>query len=673
MDTPTGSEVVFAAHLPLLQIDADSLAFGGGDLWRMPFETFNVLTARAFEDHRARYEAVAPVFYRFVARAGLVATVPLPADADESSFLQIKLPNNRWSLLPQLGLGFMHRFHALAADPAWQALLLEAPAAAFPQPRWSTSFAIADPGWGFALAEGASRVASVRGDADAEYLLTPSFRAVRLERDALARATAWINRLDDETLAPPLMAAVQALAQASSPLLTPADQLTLATVALESLLLPEVRSGLARRLADRLAALLGDAEPQRQALRRTARTLYDTRSASLHGAELPAQAEAAVASRLGARLLAQAIQALQLRIEASGESLDAVLAALDAGVAPGATPWSTPPRAEIAATRQALHDTRLTSVSMVGSNLEAPAGQVLMWAPLVGLQCHEQFAFADAPAPVATPLTGHELLQLEDRDVARDTDGRVRLLEERIAAIALLLPAAQAADETEGLRLLERQRDLAVVALRLAGFHSFHDPALSGSVMVRGAQRFRRASVLRQSLWQMLLNIDEHPVLAAHDVARIAPCWRLLRAYDAGGGHADIERALSLYRRSFDRRFAPAEAIAALQFSLLETLLGRFRAPGDVPQLEDLVQRLRGPGDAAAAWFAAQGRSTRNAVAHGRAAAVDADAQALLDAINGAALARCIGLRLADPAAPERPATRLIAHLGGELKTDGDT
>lgn len=659
MDTPVGSEVVFAAHLPLLQIDAESQAFGGGDLWRMPFETFNLLTARAFEEHRARYDAVAPVFYRFVARAGLVATVALPADASDADVLQIKLPNHRWPLLPQLGLGFMARFHALAADPAWQALLLEAPAAAWPQPRWSTTFAIADAGCGFATADGAHRVASVRGDADAEYLLTPGLRAVRLDRAALARATAWINRLDDETLAPPLQAAVQALAQASSPLLTAADQLTLATVALESLLLPEVRSGLARRLADRLAALLGDGDVQRQALRRTARLLYDLRSASLHGAALPEAAGPVVASRLGAQLLAQVVQALQWRIEAGGGDLDAVLAALDAGTAPGAPPLQS----ELAATRQALHDTRLASVLMVGSNLEAPPGQVLLWAPLVGLQCTEQFAFANAPAPVATPLSGHELLQLEDRDVARDTDGRVRLLGERIAAIALLLPAAEAQDETEALRLLERQRDLAVVALRLAGFHGFHDPALAGAVMVHGARRTRRASVLRQSLWQMLLNIDEHPLLAAADAERIAPCWRLLRAYDAGGGHADIDRALSLYRRCFDRRFAPPEAIAALQFSLLETLLGRARAPGDAPQLEDLVQRLRGPGDAAAAWFAAAGRVTRNDVAHGRAAAIDADAQAWLDAINGAALARSIGLWLAEPASPERPATRLIAHL----------
>ncbi|MFY9511447.1 MAG: hypothetical protein WAQ05_10805, partial [Rubrivivax sp.] len=160
-----GSEVVFAVHLPLLQIDADSVAFGAGDLWRMPFATFDALTAGAWTEHRTRYEAVAPVFYRYVARAGLVPAQRLPDTQTDNAFLQIKLRIDRWSQLAALGLGALQRVHELVADPAWLALLLEAPATALPRPRWSLSFAIADAGWGLETASGLQRVASVRGDA----------------------------------------------------------------------------------------------------------------------------------------------------------------------------------------------------------------------------------------------------------------------------------------------------------------------------------------------------------------------------------------------------------------------------------------------------------------------------------------------------------------------------
>src|SRR5436305_3407865 len=188
-------DVVLAAHVPLLRIDADSVPFAGGDLWRMPFEAFDQLTMGAFEDHRAKYEAVAPVFYREMVRPRLDNLEPLPESNGRSARLQLKWSNDEWPALSQIGLDLVHRFHMLAADAAWLALLLEAPAAAFPQPRWSVTFVVADEGWGFVLPDHHCRIVSVQGDADMEYLMAPAFAGAPLPAPVLARASARADAL----------------------------------------------------------------------------------------------------------------------------------------------------------------------------------------------------------------------------------------------------------------------------------------------------------------------------------------------------------------------------------------------------------------------------------------------------------------------------------------------
>ena len=136
--------------------------------------------------------------------------------------------------------------------------------------------------------------------------------------------------------------------------------------------------------------------------------------------------------------------------------------------------------------------------------------------------------------------------------------------------------------------------------------------------------------------------------------------------YRQAGAHPDLERALALYRRGFDRRFNSRHACAGLHFAAIEALLGRFRAPGDPLPLEALVARLLGEQDAHAQWFARDGRALRNAVAHGRAAdAVEDAALAALATIAGAAWRQTAQLHAEDPADRTRPGKRLVRALSG--------
>src|SRR5438552_6860571 len=136
------SQLVFLTHFPLLRIEAESILFGAGDLWQMPFERFDDLTLGAFTDHRRRFEEAAPVFYRVQRDLPLPILRPQGKDAEPEKrhAIELKMPSNNWEILTQLNLGFILGFHEMIADPAWAALLLAAPAAALPQPRMSVSF-----------------------------------------------------------------------------------------------------------------------------------------------------------------------------------------------------------------------------------------------------------------------------------------------------------------------------------------------------------------------------------------------------------------------------------------------------------------------------------------------------------------------------------------------------
>lgn len=651
MSVAPGDEIVLVAHLPLVRIAQQSLPFAGGDLWRMPFETFDVLTAHAFSDHRPAYDAMAPVFLRLVVSARLLQVVPLP-EAAQQAHLQLKLPERAWPLLARVGLDILDRFHTAAVQPAWQALLLQAPDAQLPPPRWSLTLAIADEGFGFSGGGQPARIASVQGDADIEYLINDGFPTRLFDAYELQAAAAWTERLSEgSTIAPTLAPALDALAECASPLLGAAERTTLATMALEALLLPEVRSSLGATLERRLSHLLGQDEAGRRHSRDSARALYRARSAAVHGGAPAGTAD-------GPAWLAAAIVALDGHASAGATPMRDLLARLDLQPLGGALPRQAAPSAP------ALLRPRTGMVAMGGSALAAPDDSWLMWAPLPGLLNRRPLALDAQRRCLLLSLSGHELLTLEERDIARDFAGALRTQPDEIAALRIALPTGED-DPSQALAQLQRERDLAVAALRLAGLHDFCDPALAGPVALRGSLRFRQPSVLRQSVWQLVVQQQGQVAeLQPAQTGPLAAAWRTVDGYRQAGGHPDLERALVLYRRGFDRRFNTVHACAGLHIAAIESLLGRFRPPGDAQPLEALVTRLLGRAHASAAWFEREGRALRNAIAHGRMTdGVDAEALAALATIAGAAWQRAAELHAGEPADAMRPARRLVRAL----------
>lgn len=174
---------------------------------------------------------------------------------------------------------------------------------------------------------------------------------------------------------------------------------------------------------------------------------------------------------------------------------------------------------------------------------------------------------------------------------------------------------------------LLRQRDLGVVALRLAGFVSFLDPELLGRYIYQGRTRYRQATVYRQTI---LKSLDRPPAetIVAGDGERIRPFWRLLSDYNQTARHEQVDHILTMFRRTFDRRYLPGPARAGLIFATLEGMLGKFRRREDPVQLEGLVAAVVGKETEAVRWFRSAGRGFRNAIAHGRwegTAAVEAN------------------------------------------------
>lgn len=663
MNDTSHPEITLVAHLPLVRIDVESLPFAGGDLWRMPFDTFDRLTVGAFADHRAAYEAQSPVFYRLVVRPVLPNVVPVPDGQASGDRLQLKIASGDASVLTLAGLGLVDVFHRQAVTPAWRALLLGHPDAALPRPDWSITFAIADEGWGFVHGEKVLRIAAVQGDADLDYLITEGFETTPIDAAAAAAASTWAERLSERTtIDPALWPALEALCACTSPLLGAGDRSALATAALEALLLPEVRSGLARTLARRVAALMAGPEPgTRRALESQARALYEARSATLHGQTERDDAPADLA--LGPPLLAAAVQALDAGARSARVSVAALVERLD--TADAATACSTAPAAPLP-WKAPLQRQRTGMTALMATNLASEDGSWLMWAPLPGLHCSAPMTLDGTAHNMMLPLSGAELLSLEERDVRRDFPAQLYVVGEHLAALCLRLDESEAPEQSAAFEQLTSRRDLAVTALRLAGFHGFCDPALAGPVLMFNSVRLRRPTVLRAAVWQLC--VDESRAVAldrAADEPRFVPHLKRLLAV-ARAPHPDLERALSLYRRGFDRRFTPAATCATLHFAALEALLGRFGPPGQADGLEALVTSLLGERDAQAQWFASQGRRTRNALAHGVAGdALPGELPGVLATVLGAAMPRAMDLWLADTASPVRPGPRLVRALLG--------
>ena len=668
------AELSFVAHLPLLRIASEQINCGDFSLWRMPFTFFNDLTQGAFSDHQARYDATQPVFLRvdmtFDAGDGLVRKVRAPGPA----VMELKISTANWTSLTPMGLHSILALHDGVIDRFSSALALAVPASVLPPSRWSVTFAQVDEEHSFVFGDRPYGTVRVQGDADVEYLFENSCAGDALDDAAIQRAGQWLGLVDFAMQHEALAAALRVLRASAAPSLTEDDQSLLCSVALEALLQPEVRSGLGEVFATRSSHLPGAEDVA--ALRSAAAILYDARSAGLHGAAQAPDATVPVHALYAAQLLAAAVVGLAHGLRAGG-TLDQLRAELADGPmeAFGAPAWRlsdspTGLRSSFRISplvRQRSFLTRVTSAGIHGVD-----GVYGCYAPLTGLACLAPQPLGEPPCPGFMPLSGSEVVSLEDRDIARDYLSELHMVPERIASLALFLREEDVnSDDQAALRVLRRQRDLAVASLRLAGFDGFIDPELAGLHVYHEKRPLREPSVLRQTVLTRLRNEADATVTDA-DRERTAPMWALLHRYSRSATHPDIERWLSAFRRLHDRDFIPPVARANLGFALLEALLGRFRAPDDPVPLELLVSVVVGAADPAVVWFTQEGRTWRNALAHGRLRQIEDEApiQHLL-VIARAALPRAIALWLdkGDPKA--RPAKLLIRTLSSDLSDRG--
>jgi hypothetical protein len=605
--------IVLLAHLPLLRLEEEEIDFGGGSLWRLPFETYDQVTLGAFGDHRDAYERTAPVVYRVDAQLEGPA---IRHGAGGAGTIEMKLPPYAW---PRLAgdLGFLVEFKENLVNRAWCALLLAAPATALPDPSASAIFAVrGEEGVYFQLGDSQGDAVRVQGDADQELFLLSRAAGPPLGRATVERAAEVWDLLPVVGGDRALGAALRALLWTTEPVLSPSEQLTLAVTALEALLLPEVVSGLGATFAQRVSALLGGGE-----LATLARELYDARSASLHGGA-PASAERAAAlsrDAVAQQLLAGAILALAPAVLDGGD-LAEIRDALDDGPI-GPAPVPPVPVAEPAglrpADRMSIPQGGLTTGFFSGAAMDAPEGTVLSWSPLVGLGCEpDALPHRLDGGGALMPGVSTEVVAMEDADIRRDFISQLHLDDRPFVFVATGAKAdGHDAEVRETPGLLDR-RDLIVTALRIAGFSSFTDPELLGSYVYDGRFRHRRATVLRQTVL-MRLQQDPPDALYKPELRRINDAWGLVDSYRTTARHPEVDAMLTLFRRVHDDRFIPPDARAGLMLATLEAMLGRFRRRRERVQLEDLVTVLTGPDSDAGRWFATDGRQLRNSVAHG--------------------------------------------------------
>jgi hypothetical protein len=621
-----------------------------GTLVKLTWDSYDAITLGAFSDWSAAYEAADPVF--LLVEGDVDLPFLAPGDTDVEGMSEMKFRSTAWhDTIPQvLASPFLTAFHDQLVDVVWAALVLAVPGAALGWPR--TSVTVLLPDEGHVLLPGGSRCEGLRiqGEADQEYVFSADTACTPVTEEQLLHAAALVpvvQRLrGDDRLGP----ALGQLLATSEPTLSPAERLVIAVSALEGLLLPEVRSGLQDTFATRVAGVLG---PWADA---PARDLYRARSRAVHdGADA---AEARISPGAAEQMLADVLIASQ-------------------GGPPAPDPATGPPAAAppdhpmgvrvrgFAPTERLLPRPPWWSATMsTAVDLAPPAGHVLSWSPLVGLT----FQGAARPIPggcTLVDMTAQEIISMEEKDIRRDFIARLTVEDVPVAGLAVVAPHTLGAPLDDPLMAdLLGRRDLAVAGLRLAGLAGFTDPELLGWYAYEGSLRHRRETVLRQTVL-MRLGSGDHHHLEAQDLARVEPIWTLLDNYAASGRTPTIDAMLGLLRRAHHTTLNPATR-ATLLFALLESVLGRFRAPTDPVQLEELVHALPRLDPAAAAWFGRSGRSTRNATAHGSwTPAEDAPELAFLQSVCGAALHELLVVWTTRDVRPKNPGKLLAAHLTG--------
>jgi hypothetical protein len=610
------SKMVFLAHLPLLRIAEEEVSFAGGSLWRLPFEVYDELSLGAFRDHEKAYAKTAPVFYRV--DANVDSALVRPAEEVVGNAVELKTPTNDWEFLNQLGLDFVLRFQGNLVERARAALLLAAPACSIPSSLLSVTFVKLAEAGGFHLGEHVAGTIRVQGDADQEYLFLEELAAPPLSVEVIEDAERCLGIVDGLAHQPDLLAAMRALLGTTAPMLLPMDQLVLTVRAIEALLLPEIASGLGSTFAQRVSSLLAVDEAHREVLRRVARTLYDARSASLHG-EAPRsgeEADAAAAQAHSQQLLAAAIRRMAERtnvvsVHDQRQALDAAEPDYQRGGL--ALPLAAPPGLRKLERMLRTYSPVVATFSS-GADMGCKDG-TLSWSPLIGLETTTEDALAKGADGVAIlSLNGLEMVTLEERDTARDFISELRMTAKPAAVLMTVARGQELETTMEGFAPLLRRRDLATVALRLAGFSAFYDPELLGVFVYQGSMRTRFPSVFRQTIEENMRKAAKEKFTAS-DLEVVGRLLHLLTIYDREARHPKVDQVLRLFRLGFDQQFLPEVGRASLMLSALEGMLGRFRKPQELEQLVAVVVRGRFPE--AAKWFEERGRRFRNSIAHG--------------------------------------------------------
>jgi hypothetical protein len=618
------SKMIFLAHLPLLRIAEEEVSFAGGRLWRLPFEVYNELSLGAFQDHEKAYTETAPVFYRV--NADLDVPLVRLAEKVPEGAVELKMPSHNWEFISQLGLDFVLRFQRNLVERVRAALLLAAPACSIPESLLSVTFVRLAEASGFQIGDQFAGTIRVQGDADQEYLFLKETAGPPLAAKVIQDAESCLGIVDGLEKQPELLAATRALLGTTAPMLSPMDQLVLTVRAIEALLLPEITSGLGKTFVRRVSSLLSVDESHREALRGIARTLYDARSASLHG-EAPRSwedADMAAAQAHAEQLLAAAIRRLAERsnvvsVPDQRQALDAAEPDYKRGGM--ALPVAGPPGLRRPERMLRLRSPVVATVSS-GTDMGCKDGTV-SWSPLIGLEATVEGALRRGDdGVVIMSLSGEEMVSLEERDTRRDFIAQLRVMAEPAAVVMTGAHGQKPETTMEGLAPFLRRRDLATVALRLAGFSEFYDPELLGVFVYQDSIRTRFPSVFRQTIEQKMRRSAKEK-FAESDVEIVGRLLHLLSEYDNTARHPQVDQVLRLFRHGFDQEFLPEIARGSLLLSAVEGMLGRFRKPKELEKLVAVVVRERFPE--AAKWFEERGRQFRNSIAHGQWPAAEQD------------------------------------------------
>ncbi len=661
--------VNYYSHIPMIRSTEEVCPLGPGSLWRFPFVAWNAQTAGAFEEHQEAYDQTAPVFFFIEIEVDWPFLVP--GQPEKPNNIELKKPTYGFDEeFEQMGFGFLTQFQKTFCWTAQAALTLAAPAAAPASPRSSMTICVPDDHY-FQISETSGILARIQGDADHEWLLLPEASGPPLPASSVDFASSIWNFVEAAGRNETLSGAINALLLCAEPSLLPRDQLVLATIALEALLLPEVRSQLKKTFADRLTTLLS-ATYDASTIARTARLLYDTRSAALHGSH-PKDLSAAEALTHGCgaqQLLAASILAFGPSVLA-GIPLPALREQLDAGNAPEhpipASPLDldSPPGLRTSNRLSHANYASITYSYVSGGVMHAEEGVVASWSPLLGLACNETLAVREGSFAIV-PLNAVELVELEERDIKRDFIGELRV--KGALETQLVQPVGCIGLFDQGrhdLADLKRRRRQAIAVLRLAGFTKFIDPELLGWYIYEGMVRYRIPTIFRQSILKTMVHEPDERI-SQNDLERIEALAALLAQCAADHSDGQLDELIGEFLRAHPSRFFPGKASAGMLFAVLEEILGRFRPLRAAVQLEDLVAQVTEAAESG--WFRERGRAFRNTVAHGRwnGKDNDSDLESLLATVRQvmeALIRYCIQQNRS-----ESPITSFLRHLEAKVK-----